>query len=113
MDINATVDRGVHVLRPAGRLDPAATRDLERAIAGALETVTGLLLDFADVTYIASGGLRVVLAAAKKMRAAGGAIAVCGLAPAVRRVFELAGFDSVIDIQDDTESALALLAFHR
>jgi anti-anti-sigma factor len=49
-------------------------------------------VDFGGVSYISSAGLRVLLVAAKRLRAGRGTLVLCALGDPVRQVFDLAGF---------------------
>ena len=100
----------IQILRPQGRLDSASSPILERQ---ALEVIDGggrrMLIDFVGLDYISSAGLRVTLAVAKRMNAAGGRLALCSLSPQVAEVFEISGVDTIIDIHASAESAAARL----
>jgi anti-sigma B factor antagonist len=64
---------GIHIVRPASSLDSTASPILEDYLAGLCRAgATAFVLDLKDLTYISSAGVRVVLAAKKAMKAAGG-----------------------------------------
>ncbi|MCC7275922.1 MAG: STAS domain-containing protein [Alphaproteobacteria bacterium] len=94
------------VVKPIGRLDSTTAPAAEQTIRDAL-TRSGhrLLLDMAELDYVSSAGLRVVLAAAKQSTAANGRFIVCELRPQVRQVFELSGFTRIITIVDKRADA--------
>jgi anti-anti-sigma factor len=98
------------ILSPVGRLDshtaPGFEQEVLAAVAGG---TTHMLIDFSNVQYISSAGLRIVLIAAKKMKAAGGKLALCELSDAIAEVFKISGFSSILDIHADQASALAAL----
>jgi anti-anti-sigma factor len=98
------------ILRPQGRLDSTSSPVLEKQ---ALDYIDGgsrrLLLDFVDLQYISSAGLRAALTVAKKMTAAGGRLALCCLSPQIIEVFEISGVDTILDIHPTAESAAARL----
>lgn len=97
-------------MRPKGRIDsatgPAFEQDVLRQID---EGNRRMLLDFADLVYISSAGLRIVLLAAKRIKTAGGKLALCSLNPQIAEVFEISGFSRILDIQPTREAALANL----
>ncbi|HII98310.1 MAG TPA: STAS domain-containing protein, partial [Methanoregula sp.] len=66
-----------------------------------------ILLNFAGVTYISSGGLRVLLATAKKLKNPGDKFGLCCLAPEVLKILKLAGFTSIFAIYPSEGEALA------
>ena len=108
MDITTTMNGMATVLAVNGRVDTTTAADLETAINGRIaEGTRKLLLDFGGVTYISSGGLRVLLATAKKLRNEGDRYALCRLSPEVQKVMKLAGFTSIFSIYASQEEALA------
>ncbi len=99
------------ILQPGGRLDTAAYTEFERDVLAAIEAGTPwLVLDFSKVVYVSSLGIRAVIMAVKRLRAAGGRLAICGMQIAVADVFEISGLTSVLEIYPDRASALAALS---
>ena len=68
-----------------------------------------VIIDCAGLEYVSSAGLRVFLLAARTSQRAGFRFALCSLQPAVREVFELSGFNRVIDVHPDRAAALTPL----
>jgi len=66
----------------------------------------GFVLDLAKLEYVSSAGLRSILVAAKKAKAAGGNVCCCDLQSMVKKVFDLADFASIIPVFDSVEDAL-------
>lgn len=96
------------VVRPAGRIDTAAAPALERELTELIGDGTRkIALDFSRVLYISSGGLRVLLATAKKLRNDGDAFALCSLTPEVTKILTLAGFTTIFSIYPSEGEALA------
>lgn len=99
------------VLKPKGRLDSSTGPAFEGELLQLINSGAGrLLLDFSDLVYISSAGLRVVLLAAKRLQSANGRLALCSLSPQIAEVFRISGFDAILDIHPSSESALARLA---
>jgi anti-anti-sigma factor len=98
------------ILMPAGRLDTAGASAFEREMMAATQAETcRLLIDLADLVYVGSAGLRVLLMAAKRLRASGGSIALCRLQPQVAEVFDISGFTAIVPVYADRQTALAAL----
>lgn len=98
----------VLVIAPNGRLDTSAARAFEQDVMAAVDRpAAGCVIDFSAVEYISSAGLRVVLMAAKRMRAAGRHFGVCVVRPAVHEVFVIAGLDAIIPAFPTLADALA------
>jgi len=104
----------VVVVAPVGPIDHPNAQDLERALAPVLaRDATGtsaLVLDFGSVGYVSSMGLRVLMVAAKALRARGGRIAVAALQPVVAEIFDIARFGHVLEVFPTVDDALAALA---
>ena len=95
------------VLAVEGRLDTLTAPEFEaeglrRAQAGEAR----LVLDLAGVDYISSAGLRGILAVAKRLKAKGGDLAVCGLRGIVAEVFTVSGFAKILPVFATREDAL-------
>ena len=103
MDVESAGD--VTVVRPAGKLDALTSPQFQEAISDIVqETAGGLVIDLSDVPYVSSAGLRVFIQAAKSLMGKG-KLAVSGLNDPVRQVFELAGFEKLMSICEDVETA--------
>jgi anti-sigma B factor antagonist/stage II sporulation protein AA (anti-sigma F factor antagonist) len=103
---------GVHVARLHGRLDSANSPELERSLRDITEAGGArLLFDLSGLDYISSAGLRVLLLAAKKLRAAqpAGRLAMAGVHGHVHEVFEMSGFLTLFPVADSVDAALAQL----
>jgi anti-anti-sigma factor len=102
---------GVIILRVAGWLDATTSQDLQREVT---ETIgpnhTRIVFDFSELEYLSSAGLRVVLGAAKELRALHGALALYGANKVVTRVFEVSGFTRIIPVVGTEEEAVRKVA---
>ena len=108
MEMTTTRYGGAAVLAVSGRVDSMTAGDLEQAINREIgQGHRQILLNFAGVTYISSGGLRVLLATAKKLRSDGDKYALCCLSAEVHKVLKLAGFLSIFSIYLSEGEALA------
>jgi anti-anti-sigma factor len=96
-----------------GRIDFAGAQVLEGALAPALAQdgpVRGIVIDLAGVDYISSVGLRVLMVAAKAMRARKASIAVASLQPVVAEIFEISRFHHVVDVRGSVRDAIAAVS---
>ncbi|MBR6186891.1 MAG: STAS domain-containing protein [Clostridia bacterium] len=81
-----------------GRLDTMTAPDLEKELKDSMDGAEALILDFADLAYISSAGLRVLLAAHKAMSRKGG-MKVINVNEIVREVFDVTGFADILTIE--------------
>lgn len=81
-----------------GRLDTTTAPQLEGEIKGALVGVTELVLDFSQLEYLSSAGLRVILAAQKIMNKQGRMV-IRHVNETILEVFEVTGFSDILTIE--------------
>lgn len=99
------------VITPAGRLDSNSSARLEKSLSNQLQQgTTWLLVDMSAVEYIASSGLKVLVSAWRRARAAGGDVVLAGMQPRIIEIFEMVGFDMLFQIYPDLHAALAARA---
>ncbi|MBW1749831.1 MAG: STAS domain-containing protein [Deltaproteobacteria bacterium] len=112
MKIGKREEKGIVILQPAGRLDSNTALVLEQEInsVGAGNDGHHLLVDFRNVEYISSAGLRVVLKVVKDRQTSPKSFAVSNMQDHVREVFEISGFDAFITIYPDAMQAVASFA---
>ncbi len=66
-----------------------------------------MVMDFGEVDYISSAGLRVILASAKSLKSKAGTLLLANVSAPVREVFEISGFGSVFTLYDSVDAAVA------
>ncbi len=98
MTINKTQNDSDLTIALVGRLDTMTAPELEAELSNDLPGAQTLTLDFADLDYISSAGLRVLLSAHKAMSGKGG-MKVKNVNEIVREVFEVTGFADILDIE--------------
>lgn len=81
-----------------GRLDTTTAPQLEAELKEKITDVEDLELNFADLSYISSAGLRVILSAQKIMNRQG-CMTVCNVNEDVMDVFEVTGFIDILHIR--------------
>lgn len=81
-----------------GRLDTTAAPQLETELKGSLEGITNLIMDFEELEYISSAGLRVLLSAQKIMNKQGSMV-LKNVNENVMDVFEVTGFVDILTIE--------------
>lgn len=108
MKYTVVKEKDTVIIKPFGRLDSTTSPDFEKNLKEYLQSpCCHLLIDFEDLDYISSAGLRVVLNAAKAFRQAEWTFAACNMQDHVREVFEISGFDSFINIYDSVEAFIS------
>jgi len=86
------IGKSTVVLSLNGRLDTANAPLLERKIKQWGNEITELVLDFSELSYISSMGLRVLLQAKKSFKEEGRKLIIKNMGDSIREVFEMTGF---------------------
>ena len=82
-----------------GRIDTATAPDFEKGVKPYLDGVTELILDFKDVNYVSSAGLRALLSLQKQMMKQG-EMKLINVNDEVCDVFEVTGFDEILTFNE-------------
>lgn len=106
MDIREEQVEDAVVLVPVARVDSATAKAFETRVLAAVNTgAAHVVIDFSELDYISSAGLRVVLVGAKMTRAPR-KFALCGMKPNIREIFDVSGFARILTIVADRSAAL-------
>ena len=97
MEIVKTLNGTALDIALTGRLDTTTAPALEAELNASLADVTELAFDFAQLEYISSAGLRVLLAAQKVMNKQG-KMTVRNVSSDIKEVFEITGFSDILTI---------------
>lgn len=103
----------VDLLSVSGRLDAMSAPQFKQKIDELFgEGRYRVVLDLANLEYVASPGLRVLIEARKRARdwkitdLEGGDVRIANLPPRIKEVFDLTGFTSLFEIYGDTTEAV-------
>ena len=98
MNIIKNQNDGVLTIALEGRLDTTTAPELEQEIKSSLDGVTELIMDFAELTYISSAGLRVLLSAQKTMNRQG-TMKLTHVNETIMEIFEVTGFSDILTVE--------------
>lgn len=108
MDFECTKVGEAMVLAPKGSINTESSPKLEKKLVE-LQAASErrLVVDFRHIDYISSAGLRVLLMTARRVKMAGGALALCSMNAGVTKVFALCGFERDFTIVATCDEAIA------
>ena len=86
------------IIEIVGRLDTTTAPALDKTIMNDIEGTKELVLDFKNLEYISSAGLRVLLGAQKKMQKIG-SMKLINVHEEVMEIFEMTGFADILVIE--------------
>ena len=87
------------IIKPSGEINSVTAPELEEVIKNDLGNVQKLIFDFQELDYLSSAGLRVLLVA-QKLMSGKGQMLIRHVNTNVMEVFEITGFNNVLDIED-------------
>lgn len=98
MALNIKINQDEKTISLDGRLDTITAPELEKTIEKMLDNVDSLILDFKNLVYISSAGLRVILKTYKKLETKKG-LQLINVSNEVKEVFEITGFSDFLNIK--------------
>ena len=98
MDIKKSIEGSKAVFRITGKVDTLTAPTLEKELDEIFDSVDALEFDLENLTYISSAGLRVLLTAHNTMEDKDGEMKVINVHPDVMEIFEITGFDSILEL---------------
>lgn len=107
MEITFSDAGQIKVVRFNGMIDTVTASDVEAALSQLLaDGVDKMVLNFEQLSYINSIGLRVILVVAKQLKRGEGQLRICCLNEPVREVFDITGFSTILTVVESEEEAL-------
>ncbi len=82
-----------------GRIDTLTSEQLETCLNDEIGNISSLTLDFTDLEYISSAGLRVLIATQKKLKGEDVPMKITNVNEIITEIFRMSGFDKILEIQ--------------
>lgn len=98
MNIRKQLDNGCLTLVLQGRLDTTTAPLFEQELQNDLDGVTMLRLDFEQLAYLSSAGLRVILETQRRMNQQGSMV-ICHVNDTIKEVFDITGFSALLTVE--------------
>ena len=98
MTIEKKINGEALTLIVSGRLDTQTAPELEKELDSVLADIKELTFDFANLEYVSSAGLRVILKDQKAMNAQG-SMKLTGVNDSIMEVFDITGFLDILTIE--------------
>lgn len=99
MDIRKNFNEKELTLSVKGRIDTITSKDLDKEINDEIGNFESLILDFTDLEYISSAGLRVLIATQKKLKSENIPFVIKNVDDSVKEIFRMSGFDKILKIE--------------
>ena len=98
MNINKEKKKDTLIVSISGRVDTTTAPAFEQELKSSFDDCDAFVLDFAEVEYISSAGLRVLLSAQKVMSKKGG-MKLIHVSEDIMEIFEVTGFSDILTIE--------------
>lgn len=82
-----------------GRVDTVTSKELEKEINEEMGNFDCLIMDFTDLEYISSAGLRVLISTQKKLNPDNIPLVIRNVKDSVNEIFRMSGFDKILKIE--------------
>ena len=99
MNITKSFNEKELTLSVEGRIDTITSQDLSNEINDEMGNFNSLILDFANLEYISSAGLRVLMATQKKLKAEDIPFVIKDVNEVINEIFRMSGFDKILKIE--------------
>jgi stage II sporulation protein AA (anti-sigma F factor antagonist) len=107
LSVTASADGGVRVLSVTGEIDHLTGEVLREALDPSGAPGVRVVVDMRQVSFMDSAGINIFLTAHRSLTRAGGWLRLAAVGPTVIRTIQIVGLDTVLDIHETREQALA------
>jgi anti-sigma B factor antagonist len=103
------------VIRVEGELDSFTAAQLREGFGRAMQVPTAegapaTVVDIREVPFVDSAGLGALVGGIRRLRQAGGHVALCCTRPSVLRLLNMTGFDRIVTVTSSPEEARQVLS---
>ena len=98
MIISKIPENGKLTFALEGRLDTTTAPQLQDALIPAFDEVKEITLDFSNLVYVSSAGLRVLLMGQKEAKKKDGSMTLVHVSEEIMEVLEMTGFSDMLNI---------------
>jgi anti-anti-sigma factor len=98
MTISKTIENDTLTLALEGKISVNTSTQLQEALIPALDEAGKVMLDFSNITFVASAGLRVLLIGQETANEKGVTMTLCGVSGEVMDVLDMTGFTDILTI---------------
>ena len=108
LDLQADQVEGVLIVSVTGRIDGMNAQEFHQNLDKEIGVSDNpVVLDLEKLSYISSAGLRSILLIAKTLQGRKTRFILCSLPAPIKEIFEIAGFDKIINVLESRSDAIA------
>ena len=98
MTINKTQENGKIIFALEGSLDTATSPQLQNVLLPAFDEAKQIELDFSQLLYISSAGLRILLLGQKAAESKGASMRLRGVSDEIKNILSITGLYTILTI---------------
>ena len=99
MDIKKNYNEKELTIEVGDRIDTITAPDFENEINDEMGNFDSLIIDFANLEYISSAGLRVLISTQKKLKGEDIPMVIKNVNDTINEIFRMSGFDKILKIE--------------
>ena len=99
MDIIKNYNEKELTIEVKDRIDTVTAPDFENEILDEMGKFDSLIIDFTNLEYISSAGLRVLIATQKKLKPKNIPMTIINVNDTINEIFRMSGFDKILKIE--------------
>jgi anti-anti-sigma factor len=99
MNITKTYNEKKLTIEVGDRIDTVTAPDFENEINDEMGKFDSLIIDFSNLEYISSAGLRVLIATQKKLKPENIPMTIKNVNDTINEIFRMSGFDKILNIE--------------
>ena len=99
MNISKSTENGQIVLKLNGRLDTTTAPDFQDTLLSEIKSGKNIMLDFSELAYVSSAGLRSLLTGQKAGVAGNQTMTLRHVSDEIMEVFDMTGFSDILTIE--------------
>lgn len=99
MEIEKRYDGDELTMAVSGRIDTLTSDDLDKQIKDEEGNFNSLIMDFTDVEYISSAGLRILISTHKRLDADEIPFVITNVNDTINEIFRMSGFNKILKIE--------------
>lgn len=109
VDVSYLKDRDIHLIKVKGRLDSYYASQLENLVEPVLRKAKKIILECSEVTFLSSGGIKVILSLTNVLKSEGGGLILLNLQESAKKVLRTSKTLDLFCHTNDTREAFRSL----
>ena len=106
-DVGVEQKDGVSIVNIKGRIDASNSGQIHEKILDEVgQGRNNIVVNFLEVSYISSAGLRILIYASKVIGKKSGSFSLCSVNSDIEKIFQISGLSALFNIHKDIQSSL-------